>query len=171
MRRWLKAWFATGLGLVFLAGGCAGAAKNVQPPRVVAINATDPRPSQVDDRNLTPAETLELINEDATLVEHQLIRARNMHDAERAACLNDTLSELHADGRNAGDQAQALKTATEKNDAVRVREHRVMLDVLRHRAERLTRQADRCGSPAGGAAVARPDPLTVVLSRDRTSMR
>lgn len=170
MQRWQKTWLATGLGL--LAAGCGGAAQNAQPrPRVIAINATDPRPAPTDDRQLSPAETLQLIDEDAALVQRQLIRARALHEPQRAACLDDALSELHADGRNAGDQAQALKKTVQANDAVGTREHRVMLDVMRRRAERLTQQADRCGARLGGTRVARPDPLAAALHRERATTR
>lgn len=159
-----------GLGLALLAG-CATPAARAPAPHVVAISSSDPSPSPSHDTPLSPVGTLELITEDASRVQHQLIFARSRHDARRAACLDEKLSELHADNRNATDQVRDLKRARAENDAMRTRERRVMIDVLRQRAENLTRQADRCGAAPGGAGVVRPDPLTRALKRARTAAR
>jgi hypothetical protein len=90
----------------------------------------------------------------AALVQTELRFARGAGDRARARCLNDKLSEIHAQERLASEREDDLGSALARGDASGVRNERAVLTMLQSRARDLSRQAQGCGRfgaiPASG---------------------
>ncbi len=136
--------------------GCAGTpAGDGRPPNAPEYAERTPPPSadgvvlDTPDRHAEvkdPEAAIAQIGQQAQLVERELRVARGKHATQTADCIDDKLSQIHAQERMGVDQSKVLADAKSSSDATREQQARVMIGVARDRAEQLAREADRCGA-------------------------
>lgn len=102
------------------------------PPRARYAEVTD------------PANVVELVGSKAKLVARALREARARGDSKGARCLDQSLSQIHAQERRAQEQASALQDATRRQDNQAARQHRVILGIVLEDADELEERAGRC---------------------------
>ncbi len=107
----------------------------------VILDMPDPN-AEVKD----PAAAIELIGQRATMVERELRTARGKGNSQTAECIDDKLSQIHAQERMSEEQSKVITEAKANSDANREHQARVMIGVAQSRAAQLAREADRCGA-------------------------
>lgn len=154
MRRGLSSAFPAlfaGLLGACAAGAPAGSAAPANAPVPIAVrSASAPTLPQAQVEIADPHQVVELVGSKAKLVSRELRQARARGDSASARCLDEDLSQMHAEARRAREQADALAAAKSRNDARGVRQHRVMLGVVLEDADELASHAQRCGADSGG---------------------
>ncbi len=107
----------------------------------VVLDMPDPHEEVKD-----PGAAIALIGQQAVIVEHELRLARSKNATQTADCIDDKLSQIHAQERMGQDQSKVIKQAQASSDSSREHQARVMIGVARDRARELAREADRCGA-------------------------
>lgn len=77
-------------------------------------------------------------------IRRELETAREARDVVKSLCLSDKLNQIDVAIRSARDRRGALEQASMRQDAELASHEFTILDVLRQRAEQLTREASQC---------------------------
>ena len=172
----LRGSLAIALVALLLGAGCGHAATaDSRPPNAPEYAERTPPPSAENvvldmpnphDAVADPAAAIALINQHATMVEHELRDARGRGATQTAACIDDKLTQIHAQERMGEDQSKAVAEAHANSDATREHEARVMIGVARDRAAELAREADRCGGTVSNGR----SEVDVQVDRSRAAM-
>jgi hypothetical protein len=103
-----------------------------------------PPPAPLPDPIAIAAQQVASLDTAAAGVEAALRTARARHDPERSACLDDLLSQVHAEARDARALRAALEASVQQDERVKIGRELDRLALLGERAERLTAAAYAC---------------------------